>query len=106
MTGAVKSKFFDGVTPPTLPENSYYSNIRQPIQDLSDGRLQANGMGTKEYASKVVAAVTRGSTGKVWIGGDAPLAAFGVRFFPQFVLVSYLPVGLIVSNVLGKKLIL
>lgn len=89
MTGGVKTKFFeDGVTPPTLPENSYYSSIRQSIQDLSDGRLQANGMGKKEYASKVVAAVAGGSAGKVWIGGDAPLAAFGIRFFPQFMLVS------------------
>ena len=88
LTGGVKTKFFNNMIDNTLPKDSYYSSIRTSIESLTDGRLQAKGMDVKVYATKVVAAVEKGSTGKVWIGADAPLAAFGLRFFPQFVMVS------------------
>jgi 1-acylglycerone phosphate reductase len=54
VTCAVKTNFFDGYHGAELPETSNYSDIRDFIHNLTDGRLQAKAISSRQYAIKVV----------------------------------------------------
>jgi 1-acylglycerone phosphate reductase len=88
MTAGVKITFFANFKPMTLPENSYYSAISDFIRGLGDGRLQDDAMGSEEYAIKVVRAVEKGTTGKLWPGRTAMMVRYVSWLLPQVLIVS------------------
>ncbi|KAI9867944.1 MAG: hypothetical protein M1813_007766 [Trichoglossum hirsutum] len=88
ITFSVKTNFFDGDNRTEIPETSNYFEIRDFIHGLTDGRLQASGISTRQFATKVVREVEKGAVGKVWAGGDAFVARWGWWLSPQFVRVS------------------
>uniref|UniRef100_A0A0D2XTG7 NADPH-dependent 1-acyldihydroxyacetone phosphate reductase n=1 Tax=Fusarium oxysporum (strain Fo5176) TaxID=660025 RepID=A0A0D2XTG7_FUSOF len=50
-----------------------YFEIRDFIHGLVDGRMQENGISAKQYATKVVGEVEKGTGGVVWAGKDASI---------------------------------
>ena len=72
-----------------IPETSLYYKMRNFIYGLTDGRLQATGITTAQYARKVVGEIEKGTVGPLWVGGDAFLARVGWALSPQFVRVSF-----------------
>lgn len=88
ITCAVKTNFFADTTEIVLPETSKYNGIRGFINEINDGRLQATGISTSQYANKVVREVEKGTVGEVWVGKDAFMAWLGWALSPRAVLVS------------------
>ncbi|EXJ89128.1 hypothetical protein A1O3_02192 [Capronia epimyces CBS 606.96] len=86
VTAAVKTNAFANMSPPTIPENSYYHALQGYVTELSDGRLQKDGITPKEYGDRVVREVEKGTTGKVWIGGGAASARLGSWLFPDWMM--------------------
>ncbi|KAL6248137.1 hypothetical protein RBB50_004392 [Rhinocladiella similis] len=88
ISGGVKTKFFDNNQAARLPDGSFYENEKEFIYGLSDGRLQASAVNSKDYAHKVVREVEKGTSGKLWVGSGAGGAQYAVRLLPQWILVS------------------
>lgn len=88
-TLAVKTHYFAKDRRTEIPETSYYFQIRDFIHGLTDGRLQNSGITTRQYATKVIREIERGTAGTVWVGGNASLAGWGWWLSPQFVRVSF-----------------
>ncbi|KUJ07499.1 short-chain dehydrogenase/reductase [Mollisia scopiformis] len=86
MTAAVKTNFFQNIDAVKVPENSYYSSVRDFIEGLGDGKAQENGISAREFATKVVREVEKGTTGKFWVGGGAAGARWGSWLLPQWAL--------------------
>ncbi|KAG9232230.1 short-chain dehydrogenase/reductase [Amylocarpus encephaloides] len=97
VTLAVKTQAFTKDRQFKMPETSYYFQIRELINGLTDGHLQTNGISTKQYATKVVREVEKGTVGPVWAGGSALSAKWGWWLSPQFVrdmiVESFIPVA-------------
>ena len=89
ITCAVKTEFFSNYQAVELPENSNYAGIKDFLQNISDGRLQENAISARQYATKVVKEVEKGTTGTVWAGTDAFMARWAFALSPQSVLVSF-----------------
>lgn len=90
MTGGVKTKFFDNYIQRQVPETSYYIGAKDAIQKMGDGSLQDSGVDRYAYASKVVQAVERKESGKLWVGGGAVPAKWALWLLPQWGVVSIL----------------
>lgn len=88
LTLAVKTNYFAKDLQVEIPKTSPYYKIRDFINSLTDGRLQANGITTRQFATKVVGEVEKGTVGEVWVGGDAFLARWAWWLSPRFVRVS------------------
>lgn len=90
ITGGVKTNFFKNLNlnPMSVPENSYYYGAKGIIEGQLDGRAQNTGITSREYATKVVHEVEKGTSGKVWVGAGAGLARLGVCLLPQSIIVS------------------
>ncbi|KAH9217774.1 short-chain dehydrogenase/reductase [Leptodontidium sp. 2 PMI_412] len=91
-----------------VPEASYYFPIRSLVHGVLDGHLKAGGITTREYATQVVRAVEKGSTGMVWAGGNASLVSWAWFLSPQFVkdmiVQNLVPVGAEMAKVSqGRK---
>lgn len=87
LTCAVKTNFFnDHVT--ELPSTSNYSEIKEFIRNISDGRLQANAISPRQYAVKVVREVEKGTAGIVWAGTDSFIVRWAFWLSPPSVFVS------------------
>ncbi|KIW85483.1 hypothetical protein Z517_00874 [Fonsecaea pedrosoi CBS 271.37] len=86
VTSAVKSNGFVNMTPPKIPETSYYRGLQGYIEELCDGRLQKDGITAEEFGNKVVAQVNKGRTGKYWVGGGAASARFAAWLLPDFLM--------------------
>jgi NAD(P)-dependent dehydrogenase (short-subunit alcohol dehydrogenase family) len=71
-----------------IPETSYYYKIRDSIYRLTDGSLQEGAITPRQYATKVVSEVEKGSSGPVWAGTHAFSVRWGWWLSPQFVKVS------------------
>ncbi|XRM41189.1 hypothetical protein ABZX51_004477 [Aspergillus tubingensis] len=84
MTGGVKTKFFDNYIQRQVPETSYYIGAKDAIQKMGDGSLQDSGVDRYAYASKVVQAVERKDSGKLWVGGGAVPAKWALWLLPQW----------------------
>ncbi|KAH6898234.1 short-chain dehydrogenase/reductase [Thelonectria olida] len=89
VTCAVKTEFFSNYHGAELPEASRYFKIRDFIYGLRDGRLQAGAISSRQYATKVVREVERGTVGTVWAGTNAFLARLTWWLSPQPILVSF-----------------
>ncbi|KAI9705381.1 MAG: hypothetical protein M1820_005211 [Bogoriella megaspora] len=83
ITTAVKSRAFANIEPVDIPENSRYHGIRDYVAEVSDGRLQKDGITAKQYGLEVVREVERGTTGKAWVGGGATSARYGTWLLPD-----------------------
>lgn len=88
VTCAVKTNFFGDYHGAEVPETSNYADIRDFIHNLTDGRLQANAISSRQYAIKVVREVEKGTVGTVWAGTDALSARLASWMLPQSLLVS------------------
>ena len=88
VTTGVKSNVFANLTPPQIPESSYYRGLQGYVDEQCDGRMQASGITAKQFGDRVVREVERGTTGKFWIGGGAASARYAVRLLPGWMMVS------------------
>ncbi|KAK9244588.1 short-chain dehydrogenase [Lipomyces tetrasporus] len=86
VTCAVKTNFFNDYHGAELPETSNYTEIRDFIHNLTDGRLQANAISSRHYAIKVVREVEKGTVGTVWAGTDAFFIRLALWLSPQSVI--------------------
>ncbi|KAK9319296.1 short-chain dehydrogenase [Lipomyces orientalis] len=86
VTCAVKTNFFNDYHGAELPETSNYTEIRDFIRNLTDGRLQANAISSRHYAVKVVREVEKGTVGTVWAGTDAFFIRLALWLSPQSVI--------------------
>lgn len=71
-----------------IPESSYYYKIRDFIYGRSDGSMQESAITPRQYATKVVREVEKGTSGPVWAGTHAFSGRWGWWLSPQFVKVS------------------
>lgn len=88
-TSAVKTNAFASDQEDILPENSRYSEIRDFIHSISDGRLQDKAISSREYATKVVRGIDQGKVGIIWAGTNAVFIRWATWLAPQSILVSY-----------------
>ncbi|OJJ46544.1 hypothetical protein ASPZODRAFT_66106 [Penicilliopsis zonata CBS 506.65] len=86
LTGGVDTNFLGNLPPVVLPENSYYTGIKDIIEHQPDRVPFA--ITPAKYAKDVVCQVENGTTGKYWIGGAASMARFSLWALPQWILVS------------------
>ncbi|TVY93909.1 Short-chain dehydrogenase [Lachnellula willkommii] len=107
VTCAVKTNFFAEYHPAELPDTSQYSNIRDFIRNLTDGRMQGNAISSREYAIRVVREVEKGTVGTVWAGTDAFMARLGWWLSPRsvfdMIVQSIIPVSKEMARAAQKK---
>lgn len=89
VTCAVKTNFFAEYHPAELPDSSQYSDIRDFIRNLTDGRMQGNAISSREYAIRVVREIEKGTVGTVWAGTDAFMARLAWWLSPRSAFVSF-----------------
>ncbi|PVH79546.1 short-chain dehydrogenase/reductase [Cadophora sp. DSE1049] len=90
MTGSVRSNVFKNMSGEMVPETSYYATIAKDIHDLSDGRLGEYAISAEAWAKKVVDAVEKGTTGKVWFGGAASAMGWMAWLLPGWVMDKFM----------------
>ena len=73
--------------PIQIPEYSYYYGVRDSIEGIADGKMQANGLTPREYAVKAIREIEKGTTGKHWVGGGATVARLASWLLPQSIIV-------------------
>ncbi|KAI1387868.1 NAD(P)-binding protein [Hypoxylon trugodes] len=90
-----------------VPETSHYYAIRDFIHSILDGRLQNNAITARQYATKVVREIEKGSTGMVWVGTSASLFHWVWWLSPKsifdMVIESVVPAQGEMAKVSGKK---
>lgn len=75
------------------PDNSLYKSLEQHIHDrisekngvYNDGIVRVD---TAQHAQKLVDKILAGTTGTLWIGGQAGGVKFAIKYMPQFLLVG------------------
>ena len=88
ITLAVKTNAFAEDRRAEIPETSNYFEVRDSINGIADGHLQDNGISARQYATKVVREVEKGTVGTVWVGADAFVVRVAWWLSPQSVRVS------------------
>ncbi|KAJ9419929.1 hypothetical protein FOXG_16058 [Fusarium oxysporum f. sp. lycopersici 4287] len=87
---------------------SAYFEIRDFIHGLVDGRMQENGISAKQYATKVVGEVEKGTGGVVWAGKDASILRLLSWLLPQsvfdMVVQSVIPIAREMAKATRRKL--
>ncbi|KAK2672700.1 Short-chain dehydrogenase/reductase SDR [Fusarium oxysporum f. sp. vasinfectum] len=85
-----------------------YFEIRDFIHGLVDGRMQENGISAKQYATKVVGEVEKGTVGVVWAGKDASILRLLSWLLPQsvfdMVVQSVIPIAREIAKAMRRKL--
>jgi 1-acylglycerone phosphate reductase len=94
ITLAVKTNALKNRHRTEIPETSYYYDIRDLIYRLTDGSMQEGAITPRQYATKVVREVKKGTSGPVWAGTHATTGHWGWWLSPQFVKVSCVFLGL------------
>jgi 1-acylglycerone phosphate reductase len=87
-TCAVKTRAFDEYRALELPETSQYHATRGLIQNIAEGHMQDGAISAKQFATKVVREVEKGTVGTVWAGTHAFLVRLTLWLSPQSALVS------------------
>jgi hypothetical protein len=90
VTGGIATNFFVNLQTLTFPENSYYKNVKDIIEDYPDENPY--GMKPELFAQDVLQQVEKGATGKHWVGGGASIVRFALWLLPQGAIVS-IPLG-------------
>jgi 1-acylglycerone phosphate reductase len=90
ITLAVKSNAHKRNNRIEIPETSYYYKIRDFIYGRSNGSMQDGAITPRQYATKVVQEVVKGTSGTVWAGTHAFSGHWGWWLSPQFVKASYI----------------
>jgi len=85
ITLAVKTDSIREVHQAEIPETSNYFVIRDFIHGLADGGLRSGGISTRQFATKVVREVEKGTVGPIWAGEYAFVGRWGWWLSPQFV---------------------
>jgi 1-acylglycerone phosphate reductase len=85
ITFAVKTNAMTNHHQTEVPETSYYYRIRDFIYRLTDGSMQEGAITPRQYASKVVREVEKGTSGPVWAGAHATSGRWGWWLSPQFI---------------------
>ncbi|KAF2828417.1 NAD(P)-binding protein [Ophiobolus disseminans] len=84
VTGGVATKFLTNLEPLVLPEGSYYTSIKDMIEEHPEHI--PFGMDPGTFALSVLRRVEKGYTGKYWVGGATCIARIAMLLFPQFAL--------------------
>lgn len=71
-----------------LPETSRYFGVRDFIHHLASGQLQAGAISPKQYATKVVGYVEKGTVGEVWAGTNAAVGQWAWWLSPRIIRVG------------------
>ncbi|KAJ4177094.1 hypothetical protein NW755_014048 [Fusarium falciforme] len=107
LTSGVKTGSFADYEDIPLPETSHYYKVRQFIHDIADGRLQEGAITPRQYATKVVREVEKGTAGTVWAGTSAFMIRLACWLSPQLVMdmlvERIVPVGKEMSQAAQKK---
>ncbi|KAI1481810.1 NAD(P)-binding protein [Daldinia eschscholtzii] len=107
ITCAVKTEFFTKYQRDELPASSRYYGIRDFIYGISDGRLQAGAISSRQYAIKVVKEIEKGSTGIVWAGTHSLLFRLLCWILPQplfdMVVESVVPISAEIEKAKQRK---
>ena len=90
ITLAVKTNAQNNHNRTEVPETSYYHRIRDLIYRLTDGSMQEGAITPRQYATKVVREVEKGTSGPVWAGTHASTGRWGWWLSPQFLKVNYI----------------
>lgn len=90
-----------------LPDDSLYKSLEQHIHDRiseKDGIYNdgIDRVDTVQHAQRLADKILAGTTGTLWIGGQAGGVRFATKYMPQFVLVS----SFVESNGLEPNLML
>ncbi|KAF4340973.1 short-chain dehydrogenase [Fusarium beomiforme] len=108
LTSAVKTNFFSEHPAADVPDDSQYFEIRDFIHGLVDGRMQENGISAKQYATKVVGEVEKGTVGVVWAGKDASTLRLLSWLLPQsvfdMIVQSVIPIAREMAKATQRKL--
>ena len=88
VTTGVKSNAFTNMKPINIPEHSYYHSTQDFTRQISDGRLQKDGITPRQMGDRVVREVENGTTGKIWVGGGAASARYAAWLMPNWMMVS------------------
>ena len=89
ITTSVKTRGFENVEMPKVPETSYYYVIRDYVYRLADGRLQDGAQDPLTYGLKVASEVDKGTVGEIWVGKDAGMNYWAWKLLPKSVFVSF-----------------
>ena len=100
VTLAVKTDAFSRDLRTEIAKNSNYFEIKDFIHGLTDGQLQASGISTRQFATRIVREVEKGTAGPVWAGAYASILRLGWWMSPQFIRVS-----VVLSRSKGNQLI-
>lgn len=87
ITGGISTKFLNNLESVNLPEDSYYTCIKDMIEEQPEHVPM--GMKPETFALDVLRHVEKGSTGKLWVGGGASFMRPAAWLFPQCVIVSH-----------------
>lgn len=87
VTGGIATSFLKNLEPVKLPEDSYYTSIKDMIEEQPEHVPM--GMKPEAFALDVLRHVEKGSTGKIWIGGGAAIMRPAAWLSPQCLLVSH-----------------
>jgi 1-acylglycerone phosphate reductase len=88
ITLAVKTNALKNHQSIEIPETSYYYRVRDFIYGRTDGSMQEGAVTPRQYATKVVREVEKGTSVPVWAGAHASTGRWGWWLSPQFVKVS------------------
>lgn len=91
ITCATKTQYFNNVEGAKIPETSKYYEVRGLVHGLTDGHLQAGAISARQYATKVVREVEKGTVGTVWAGTNALINRLTLWLSPQLLMVSIGP---------------
>ncbi|KAJ4300828.1 hypothetical protein N0V90_002916 [Kalmusia sp. IMI 367209] len=84
ITGGVDTKFLENLNTPALPEGSHYICIKDMIAEQA--QRVPFGVSPEVFARDVLRQVTKGTSGKYWIGGAICIARVALWLFPQSML--------------------
>jgi 1-acylglycerone phosphate reductase len=86
ITGGIATNFLTNLKPVRLPEDSYYTSIRDMINEQPEQIPLA--VKPETFALDVLRRVEKGASGKFWVGGGSVIAWLAAWLSPQSMLVS------------------
>jgi hypothetical protein len=105
VAGVIKTNIWENMSGNVkLPERSYYKIAESLIAENTEGGKDRDSRTDRDdFAKLLVADVEKGQTGKIFRGAMSGLVKFGGTWFPQWLIVSTLVVGLLRSGCFRGK---
>ncbi|KAL1960646.1 hypothetical protein VTO42DRAFT_7225 [Malbranchea cinnamomea] len=86
ITGVVRTKLFENVYKPILPDDSLFKPASKEISATAEGALLNGSMSAEEFAKRVTNDVLGGATRLIWRGKMASFGWFISSFFPSWLI--------------------